>query len=91
MKYAFLMTEMKVELNSPHLVYRAVRAICRLHQENELSLTERQRKLGQQLEYALRDYAERGGIEMTYRPFLPIEAGRGFVEQILKEKEAEAC
>lgn len=62
MYFDFLLNEfLSSELKTPHDIYRAIRAICRLVEEGKLELTYAQKNLSVRLEKNMRDL--RLGVE----------------------------
>ena len=82
-RYGFLWEEALHDLglppNCPHRVYRAIRAVCRLEEERELSLTPAQRALTRTLEFSLRQFYEEGIAQVTSAGSLPLLKARVFL------------
>lgn len=77
----FLWNEIRErEFWAGHDAYRAVRAICRLHQEGDLALTDKEKQRAHRFERTLRQYAEpyTGGP----RNLLPVDQAIKFIAKV---------
>ena len=84
--YKFLEAELFADLQTSHQVYRAIRAACRLHQEGERNLTERQWSMAWRLELALRQFYEQDSDSAN--DTLPLLQAKKLLADLRSEKAA---
>lgn len=86
--YGFLWKEAMAGASTPHEIYRAVRAVWRLHQVGEISLPDKQYQLARRLERSLREFYEDN--EYADVPSLPLSASKLFLVAFQTQQKRSA-